>query len=526
MTPRPDTIPPKISRRGDLLMKTRWALLLPVLLGTLAGSRLELRAQAPTVPPAQPAPGGSSTDPSVAVPSAAAPVPARQVPLGIPSTLGAPTPSGTVSGPAYAGFVAPAGYAPGGMGDMLPATAFAAQPFPPGMVPPGMMPGVVPAGYDASGYMMGGAPDAAYGAAPMGEYIDEGNIGSRTERGLDLIRNLGPYPGGGWCSPRWFDVAVDFMYLTREDTGRTVNFMSDGPAGMGAPFIVLSTDNLDFDQGAGFRFSAALQVGASSALEFGYFGLFNWASAAAVTSPTDDLYSVMSDYGNNPPPQVGPPIVRGGFTDTDSAEYGSIEYSSNFDSLELDFRRRWMAPNCRLQGSWLAGVRYFRLEEQFRHNTRVNYPDPNGGGAPPITGYMNYNVGTANSVTGFQMGGDLWATLFPGIQVGSELKAGIFGNHADQVTLIEAATLAGPLSETADRDSAAFIAEAGLMGNWRVNQHITLRGGYNFLYVDGVALAAENFNAAPPFVAGRVVGINSNGDVFYHGFNAGFEWMW
>ncbi len=495
-------------------MKTQWAFLLPVLLGTLIAGRSELQAQHTSAPPA----------------AAAYPGPAAQaqVPLGVPSALGVPTPAGSLSGPMGYGpagpGVAPAGYGPPGFGDMMPATAFAMQ-------PPGMMgPGVVPAGYEAAyGPPMGmdGVCPFCGGAGCPNCLGGEGDIGERAERGFDLLRRLGPYGAGGWCSPRWFDIGVDFLYLTREDVGRRVDFMSDGPAGVGDPFIVLSTDNLDFNEEAGFRFNAALQVGASSALEFGYFGLANWASASEVASPTDDLYHVFSDFGNNPPPQAVPTIIRGGFTDTDSAEFGSIAYSSSFDSLELDYRRRWMAPNCRIQGSWLAGVRYFRLEEQFQHLTRVNYPDPNGGGAPDITGSMNYQVGTANSMTGFQIGGDLWATLFPGVQVGSELKAGIYGNRSDQVTSITADSIVGSVDEADSKESAAFLAEAGLMGNWRLSQHITLRGGYQFVYVDGVALAAENFNASPPFVGGaRTVVINDNGNVFYHGFTGGLEWMW
>ncbi|GIW92530.1 MAG: hypothetical protein KatS3mg110_0571 [Pirellulaceae bacterium] len=487
-----------MQRCGDRLMKTRWARLIPgVWTATLCWACMA-EAQVNQAPVAGNGPQAVQASQS------------RQTPLGIPSTLGKTGPAAAVSGPA----VAPAGF---------PA------PMPPGWIvgPDGvpvmidpLAPPVAPASYGAEWYGPGPMVDPAYD----GDY--DPSIGGRAERGFDLLKRLGPYPGGGWCSPRWFDVAADFMYLTREEVSRRVNFTSDGPAGLGEPFIVLSTDNLDFDHEPGFRFQAAVQFGASSNIEFTYFGLFNFAKSAAVVSDTDDLYSVFSDFGTNPPPQAGPPIVRGGFTDTDSAEFHSIEYSSNFDTLELGFRRRWMAPNCRIQGSWLAGVRYFRLEEQFIHRTRVNYPDPNDP-STNITGFMDYFVGTANSMTGFQVGGDLWATLFPGIQVGSELKAGIYGNRADQRTTIDAQTLTLPVEESARHDAVAFLAEANLTGTWRLGQHLTARGGYTLLYVDGVALAPENFNPEPPFVAGaRTVFINDNGDVFYHGFTAGLEWMW
>lgn len=490
-------------------MKTQWALLLPLVWTMSFGLARSTTAQG--VPDAR-------TSYPVAAPTPSAP--AKALPLGIPSTLGRPGPEQAVSGPAT-GEPYPTLFLPPGMGGQ-PAAVSAAYPAP--VAPPGMLlPGVAPVGYDGTMYGPPPMVDPMYGG-PWS--ADNGGNAYQKERGFDLLRRLGPYPAGGWCSPRWFDVAADFMFLTREDVSRTVNFTSDGPAGLGDPFIVLSTDSIDFDHEPGFRFQAAIQWGASSNIEFGYFGLFNFARAAQVTSETDDLYSVFSDFGTNPPPESGPPIRRGGFTDTDSAEFHSIEYSSNFDTFELGFRRRWMAPNCRIQGSWLAGARYFWLKEDFIHRTRVNYPDPNDP-STNITGFLDYEVGTRNSLTGFQVGGDLWVTLVPGIQLGSELKAGIYGNRAKQRTTINAQTLALPIEERAERDSAAFLAEANLSATWRVNQHLTARGGYTLVYIDGVALAPENFNGEPPFVSGaRTVFINDNGDLFLHGFTAGLEWMW
>jgi hypothetical protein len=509
-------------------MKTQRALILPALLVTLVAAGSDLRAQ--FAPPGPDSAGATQAPPGAVIsgPPRAAP---GQMPLGIRSALGMPAPENYGAVPLGAGGGPP-------MGSMFPATQFAAQMGPAPMGPGGY--GIAPAGYETGGggYDMSGMGGGGYGAPMMGcphcggagcPFCMGDGLGGDygEEQGFDLLRKLGPYGAGGWCSPRWYDIYGEFLYLTREDVSRTVDFTSDGPAGLGDPFIVLSTDNLDFDERPGFRFVAALQFGASGNIEFNYLGTLNWAKSASVTSPTDDLYSVFSDFGNDPPPQAGPPIVRGGFTDTDSADFHSIEYSSNLDSLELGYRRRWMAPNCRIQGSWIAGVRYLRLEEQFLHKTRVDYPDPNGGGAPDITGFLDYEVGTANSMTGFQVGGDAWATLFPGIQLGSDFKMGIYGNRADQVTTINAQSLASTIVESDSVDEVAFLAEANLIGTWRLSQNLTLRGGYTAIYVDGVALAPENFNSGAPFVGGdRTVFINANGDLLLHGFTGGVEWMW
>ena len=47
------------------------------------------------------------------------------------------------------------------------------------------------------------------------------------------------------------------------------------------------------------------------------------------------------------------------------------------------------------------------------------------------------------------------------------------------------------------------------------------------LWLNGVALAPENFNTAPPFVTGaRKPFLDDNGHVFLQGFTWGLEWMW
>jgi hypothetical protein len=68
---------------------------------------------------------------------------------------------------------------------------------------------------------------------------------------------------------------------------------------------------------------------------------------------------------------------------------------------------------------------------------------------------------------------------------------------------------------------------------YRLNYNWTFKLGYQFLFVDGVALASENFNPTPPSVFAGVPGdlirrptINDNGNAFYHGLMAGVEFMW
>lgn len=422
----------------------------------------------------------------------------------------------------------------------MPASAFAMRqaaamgPYGPGAV--------APAGFAGPGgpMPMGGfhGPPGGFGGGPVSGcshcngYGCNHCLGEGAENGLGmglgLANLLTPYAGGGYCAPRWFDFWADAVYLQREDVSRRVEFTSDGPRGNAPPVIVLSTDNLSFDDEFGFRATAAVQFLPGGSLEVSYLGQMNWESRAQVVSNTaplaDLLYSAFSDFGTTPPPA---PPNNGGFTDTDAAEFARIEYSSTFDTIGLNYRSRWIAPNCRFQGSWIVGVRYFKLDEEFAHDIVVNYPDPNGG-INPITGFLNYDVGTSNSMTGFQLGGDLWVTLYPGIRVGADVKAGLFGNRASQRTVVAAQSLANNVVETFESQQVALVSEANFTGLWRVNQHWTVRAGLQVLYIDGVALAAENVNFQPPFGVNptRTPFINANGNIFYHGATMGLEYMW
>lgn len=377
-------------------------------------------------------------------------------------------------------------------------------------------PGVAgPEGYSMDGEYLG---EGGYDGEYDGEYYEDGGV-ARLGDG-SILGLLLPYAEGGLCTPRWFDVRVSAVQLSRDKASRRVDFSSLGIAPPnGDPNVVLSTDNFDFDDEWGSRVVVARQIGPGSNIEFNFMGNFNFASYAEVQDPNQGLFSVLSDYGRSPP---------FGFAETDFATFHSIGYSSAFNSYELMYRRRWQGRNCRLQGSYVAGVRYMQLTEDFDYKTRA-------AGLPntlPGFYYMDYSVGTNNSLTGFQFGGDAWVSVIPGFSLGAEAKVGIYGNHSHANTLIMASSIPNGFRETLRSDDAAFIGEINAMAIYRVNYHWTIRAGYDLLLIDGLALATENFNSGQPFVDNpvlaptRVPAYNDNGQLFLHGWNIGVEYLW
>lgn len=137
-----------------------------------------------------------------------------------------------------------------------------------------------------------------------------------------------------------------------------------------------------------------------------------------------------------------------------------------------------------------------------------------------------------NNLYGFQTGVDavLWEPIC-GLQIGAIGKAGIYYNDIRtdfNTSLFRTPT--DPITASASTSKAAFLGEVGLNATYKINCHFALRGGYQMLWLSGVATAVDqvpatsNFNVTPGSVIDSRV--NADSSVFYHGVNAGFEYTW
>jgi hypothetical protein len=388
--------------------------------------------------------------------------------------------------------------------------------------------------------MMGGGPGmggcqfcGGQGCARCGGLFGHGGVfghgghgghGSLMPHGLlgDVLGLVSPYPDGGCAAVRWYDFSFDYMMLTREDAGRSRQaFATLGDNGV----RVLRASDLDFGSPeSGFRFSAAFQVGAANSLEFTYFGQFSYHDSATARSATGNLFTPFSGFGVVP---------NGGFTEFDNADFVQLDYTSQFDSFEVNWRNRWMSPNCRYQGSWTLGVRHFILDEKLRFATASEINGFNTG-TDIVPARARVDTDVTNNLAGLQIGSDMWVCVLPGLRVGGELQAGVYGNHMNINTTFGSNLIPESLEiDAQDRlveNDVAFIGQINMLATYRINYQWTIRAGYQFLFLEGVALASENFNPAPPAFSNpfdpRATLTDSDGNVFYHGWNAGLEFMW
>lgn len=375
---------------------------------------------------------------------------------------------------------------------------------------PGCAPGCTDGIGGFAGGGGGGGEDGMRRRRFFGGRQPQGNPGGLfgDAMGFRWLRFFLPDDDGGACAVRWFDIGADFVYFSRDM--RTQDLVV-AELGFNQGIPALSLGELKFNEAAGFRFFANIQVGSASSLEFAYLGPLSNKGEVAVADGQARLTSIMSDFANFPFAQ--------GFAETDFGTFQSLSYSSELDSFELSFRNRWMAPECRYQGSWLAGVRFIKLDEDLLYQT--------------ITprGRMELLTNTNNSLTGFQIGGDVWVTPLPGLRFGAEAKAGIYGNHMNASNTI-ATTAPAFFNENLKANDAAFVGELDVQMTYRLNYHWNIRAGYNFLFMEGLALAVDNFNPEPPNVfpgppgAVRTPFIDTTGSALFHGLNVGFEYLW
>ncbi len=138
---------------------------------------------------------------------------------------------------------------------------------------------------------------------------------------------------------------------------------------------------------------------------------------------------------------------------------------------------------------------------------------------------FSQSIDTHNHMYGFQIGEDaLFFERSGRLRVNGFAKIGIFHNAAGQNGKLNDPANFGELSVAANGSQPAFLCELGLIGSYHFSQHVALRGGYQVMWIEGVALAPGQIPVTN-LVAGTA-DIATSGGLFYHGATAGLEVTW
>jgi hypothetical protein len=255
----------------------------------------------------------------------------------------------------------------------------------------------------------------------------------------------------------------------------------------------VATGDLGFDWRVGPSFLLGYRPTKMDAWEISYFGVLNWNSDRTPTSPADIL-SLPGDLGG---------ILN--FTGA-----GTIEttYSSHVNNAEINYLWHHECPNV----MWLAGFRYFNLDEHFNILSTVTG-----------TGSSLYNIHTDNDMAGGQLGVRLRACN-PRFECDVTAKAGAFDNSVGQQQIVgDVGTT--PIRNVGDHTADwAFVGEIGANASVYLCRNWCAMAGYNVMWVDGVALAPDQLNFTTNPGAGG--GLNHDGNVLYQGAHIGLGCRW
>jgi hypothetical protein len=330
------------------------------------------------------------------------------------------------------------------------------------------------------------------------------------------------FPGPDGCppphplyeSPRgpWY-VVTDLVALKREADG------DQDFAALGTPDnIVLSTADLRFELQAGPRVLVGRQFSDWYAIEASYFGLMTWDESLAVRDVTvnalgsaGNLFSPFTDFGD-PAGQAG----------LDFNTFASIRSISSLDNAELNIRQRLDTAPSIMQATALYGFRYMNIRERFEYNTES--AEPAGAGTTNLV-----DVETHNDLYGFQIGGMIELRVEPRTWLSFEFKAAVCHNDADQITDFSTGPVVGPATVTTGgraEERTAFVGDATIAIMYRFTPTCVGRIGYQALWVDGLALASENFERNISLLTLGPAQLVHDGNLVYHGPFAGLLLSW
>lgn len=282
------------------------------------------------------------------------------------------------------------------------------------------------------------------------------------------------------CPPTW-TAKVGAVYLTRSRPAGDATIVP-----LAGPGVIARGDDYGFNWAAGPDVSIQRRTAEGNAWELRYFGALDWDAA--------DAYGAV---GN----------VRIGSFSNFGATNLTARYRSSLDSAELNTIHPLSS-----RFSWLAGFRWLELSDTL--TSTITFPAFSA----------DYNWHETNHLYGAQLGGLFhFARPSDRLTFDSVFKAGVYGNDANNDFTLLPST-GGQFDGGLGGSSVAFVGEIGITGVYQLTEHIALRGGYQTLWISGVALASDNMANATAL--GSQANITTDGDLFYHGALMSVDFMW
>ena len=292
---------------------------------------------------------------------------------------------------------------------------------------------------------------------------------------------LPPLPQSRW------NVSVDALWLERTVGSSVLLGNAVYPSGHLADQLYSDDQFLPLE--AGVRFQVAAWLNDRTAIEGTYWGLQQWSVGRSFFGELDDSVLAYSPYlhiSSANPPGLDNDL---GYT-----------YKSQVNNAEINQRFKFNSYNPWWNWSWLWGVRYFRLSDNFNLYGSDTFKDDS----------ENLNYKTANNLVVGQAG-LTWTWGWQRFQFTTEGKVGLGANIYSE----EGIDAVSGLNASHDGSDFAALFEISLLARYRINQVLWLRLGYQYYCATGLALAPRQLS-----------GWDHGGTVGLDGLSLGLEAAW
>jgi hypothetical protein len=298
----------------------------------------------------------------------------------------------------------------------------------------------------------------------------------------------GAFPTPEPVTPRWY-VRGEIVWLARSSPNDRNLTSYNNASSTSDPLnnrFILDTDALPFGLAPGTRITIGHYLTDRTAIEGEFYGANNWDDHAGTLAypSTNGLGPLSSYWGTG-----GGPFSTSAFSNSNQQ---LASYQSSFNSAEVGVRQ-WVLPSL----SVLAGFRFISVADQFQLTATNNASNIDAGQA----GY--YRTWTNNNLGGLQVGTEYTHDLYMRwLFFSIEGKAGAFFNFVDEKNMLFN-TDTTYNQRSARETQIATMFDLSLALTALVSDHLTLRGGYTFLLLDGVALASDQLDTNPTLASSR-----------------------
>lgn len=256
-------------------------------------------------------------------------------------------------------------------------------------------------------------------------------------------------------------------------------------------FTVLNTKKLvkDFHYESGYRVGMVYHPNWRSSFDAIYMNMGEWGSKAKIHGPAGSLSFPFNDSH-----------FAHDFRNADQVE---AIYHSRIWGAESNYWWHYdHCPGSYFAFSWLAGIRYFNLREFFDVEFRRHGLE------------SNYTIRTVNQIGGVQVGLDLQFNPYSFLSWDFTPKGGVFYTHAKLKTFLGDHNNTVVLRNFEDTGGqATLMFEVPISLTYRFKRHFNIHGGYEMLYLTGVALAPEQIHKKSVTSSN----VNIEGQILIHG---------